>query len=136
MGLISDRKSRTKREKEAAAVAAAAAAYNKHMNLHNFHPSRGVKQQQQQQQQQLQQQGHPRGVYGPKVLPTNVPQKYPAGYYTTPASWSSHHHHHQHHNHNQQPKSQPNVDPRYQTWVAPSRKQPSLGQLVRLHIRV
>ena len=49
--------------------------------------------------------------------------KYPPGYYTTPvhhsSSWS----------HPGQPKYQPNVNPRYQTWVAP-RKQPSLGQLV------
>ena len=70
------------------------------------------------------------------------PQKYPPGYYTTPvnhtssnalyasnsrldrdnnnSSWS----------HPGAPKFQPNVNPRYQTWVAP-RKQPSLGQLVR-----
>ena len=58
-------------------------------------------------------------------------QKYPAGYYTTPvhhtsggsgnASWS----------HPGQPRGyNPNVNPRYQTWVAP-RKQPALGQLVR-----
>ena len=49
--------------------------------------------------------------------------KYPPGYYTTPvhhsSSWS----------HPGQPKFQPNVNPRYQTWVAP-RKQPALGQLV------
>ncbi len=89
-----------------------------------------------------------RGVFGPQVLPTNgngLPPiknnapKYPAGYYTTPvhsSSWggsaghlaSSYHHHHGHHP--SQPKFQANVNPRYQTWVAP-RKQPSLGQLVR-----
>ena len=71
-----------------------------------------------------------------------LPQKYPPGYYTTPvhhtsssalngcssridretnnSSWS----------HPGAPRFQPNVNPRYQTWVAP-RKQPSLGQLVR-----
>ena len=70
-----------------------------------------------------------------------LPQKYPPGYYTTPvhhtssnalnagsgrldrdnnnSSWS----------HPGAPRFQPNVNPRYQTWVAP-RKQPSLGQLV------
>ena len=49
--------------------------------------------------------------------------KYPPGYYTTPvnhsSSWS----------HPGQPKYSANVNPRYQTWVAP-RKQPALGQLV------
>ena len=59
----------------------------------------------------------PRGGSGAMV------PKYPPGYYTTPvnhsSSWS----------HPGQPKFQPNVNPRYQTWVAP-RKQPALGQLV------
>ena len=39
------------------------------------------------------------------------------------------------HHHKAQPKYQPNVNPRYQTWVAP-RKQPSLGQLVRRTPRI
>ena len=59
----------------------------------------------------------PRGGSGAMV------PKYPPGYYTTPvnhsSSWS----------HPGQPKFQPNVNPRYQTWIAP-RKQPALGQLV------
>ena len=49
--------------------------------------------------------------------------RYPAGYYTTPgpqsASW-----------HPAQPRHQQNVNPRYQTWVAPRKQQPHLGQLV------
>lgn len=57
----------------------------------------------------------------------NIVQKYPPGYYTTPvnhsSSWS----------HPGQPKFQPNVNPRYQTWVAP-RKQPALGQLVMIFL--
>ena len=62
--------------------------------------------------------------------------RYPAGYYTTPApgsqssSWSREHGHaHVQQIHPGQPRSQTNVNPRYQTWVAP-RKQPHLGQLV------
>jgi len=69
-----------------------------------------------------------------------LPQKYPPGYYTTPvhhtssnalnsstsrldrdnnnSSWS----------HPAAPRFQPNVNPRYQTWVAP-RKQPSLEKM-------
>ena len=51
--------------------------------------------------------------------------RYPAGYYTTPApqssSWSQ--------VHPGQPRPQANVNPRYQTWVAP-RKQQSLSSLV------
>ena len=95
---------------------------------------------------------HKRGIFGPQVLPTdanglpikNNAPKYPAGYYTTPvhsssgAGWVQQFNVHQYggggggggHHHPAQPKYQPNVNPRYQTWVAP-RKQPSLGQLVR-----
>jgi len=60
----------------------------------------------------------------PLATPRGIPgvPKYPAGYYTTPvnhsSSWS----------HPGQPKFSANVNPRYQTWVAP-RKQPALGQL-------
>ena len=96
-----------------------------------------------------------KGYFAPQMLPGQnvqsgrrvgggnmLPQKYPPGYYTTPvhhtsssalngsgsrldrdnnnSSWS----------HPGAPRFQPNVNPRYQTWVAP-RKQPSLGQLVR-----
>ena len=53
--------------------------------------------------------------------------RYPAGYYTTPAhqsSWA-------HQAHPGQPRHQPNLNPRYQTWVAP-RKQPHLNQLVSI----
>lgn len=99
---------------------------------------------------------HKRGIFGPQVLPTdanglpikNNAPKYPAGYYTTPvhsssgAGWVQQYNVHQYggggggggggsHHHPAQPKYQPNVNPRYQTWVAP-RKQPSLGQLVRI----
>ena len=53
--------------------------------------------------------------------------RYPVGYYTTPAhqssSWSAQ-------LHPGQPRHQPNVNPRYQTWVAPRKQQPHLGQLV------
>ena len=57
--------------------------------------------------------------------------RYPAGYYTTPApaqasSWSQAPGHALH---PAQPRPAANVNPRYQTWVAP-RKQPHLGQLV------
>ena len=59
----------------------------------------------------------------PSRTPGGMLPKYPPGYYTTPvnhsSSWS----------HPGQPKYQANVNPRYQTWVAP-RKQPALGQLV------
>ena len=60
----------------------------------------------------------------PSRTPGGMLPKYPPGYYTTPvnhsSSWS----------HPGQPKYQANVNPRYQTWVAP-RKQPALGQLVK-----
>ena len=59
------------------------------------------------------------------VGPAGGMMRYPAGYYTTPAapqSWA-------HHAHPNQPRHNPNVNPRYQTWVAP-RKQPHLNQLV------
>ena len=52
--------------------------------------------------------------------------RYPAGYYTTPApqsSWA------REGGHPGQPRHQPNLNPRYQTWVAP-RKQQSLSSLV------
>ena len=103
---------------------------------------------------------HKRGIFGPQVLPTdanglpikNNAPKYPAGYYTTPvgmgssgAGWVQQYNVHQFggggggggggHHHPAQPKYQPNVNPRYQTWVAP-RKQPSLGQLVRMKPRI
>ena len=135
MGLISDRKNKKKE------------AFKNNVNaggLGSFHPSYhhgGIP---------ISTQGHVKGglkkggIFGPQVLPGHghhamgrnrggsqpSPQKYPAGYYTTPvhhtsgnsgnASWS----------HPNQPRYNPNVNPRYQTWVAP-RKQPALGQLVR-----
>ena len=53
--------------------------------------------------------------------------RYPAGYYTTPnpqsSSWARENHH------PNQPRHQPHLNPRYQTWVAP-RKQQSLSSLV------
>lgn len=63
----------------------------------------------------------------PNRGPGSMVPKYPPGYYTTPnhsSSWS----------HPGQPKFHPNVNPRYQTWVAP-RKQPALGQLVMKRLR-
>jgi hypothetical protein len=113
MGLISDRKNKAKRDKEASAAAAAVAPIK---YPQNYHPAPAGK----------------RGLFGQsvgngqKALP-----KYPAGYYTTPvhhtSSWGLGGGGH----HPGQPKFQPNVNPRYQTWLAPPRKQPSLGQLVR-----
>ena len=54
--------------------------------------------------------------------------RYPAGYYTTPnpqsSSWAREGGHHPN-----QPRHQPHLNPRYQTWVAP-RKQQSLSSLV------
>ena len=119
MGLISDRKSKAaKREKEHH-------FYHSQHNL-NYHPVSGA--------QPVGYNGKNRKLYGPQVLPVGnnkqmLPQKYPAGYYTTPVNHSSSYNNH--HVHPSQPKYQPNVNPRYQTWVAP-RKQPSLGQLVRI----
>ena len=64
-----------------------------------------------------------KGVGGGKMV-----ARYPVGYYTTPAhqapSWTGQ-------SHPGQPRQQPNVNPRYQTWVAPRKQQPHLGQLVR-----
>ena len=63
------------------------------------------------------------GVGGGKMV-----GRYPVGYYTTPAhqspSWTQQ-------SHPGQPRHQQNVNPRYQTWVAPRKQQPHLGQLVR-----
>lgn len=145
MGLISDRKNKAKKDKNDAinGSSKSLAMYppptmhlHHHPAVHHHH----------------QQPGPPpskRGIFGPQVLPTNgngmpiknnVP-KYPAGYYTTPvhsssssASWGAGHHGYGHHP--AQPKYQPNVNPRYQTWVAPQRKQPSLQQLVRIVVVV
>ncbi len=142
MGLISDRKSRAKRDKDSGSlISGTKGGYQQHHyhqghhhnHYHNFHPA-GVG---------VVPPGK-RGIYGPKVLPTgSQTNKYPAGYYTTPVHSSSsagrvssNGEHYLRSNsqpgsiHPGQPKSQPNVNPRYQTWVAP-RKQPSLGQLVR-----
>jgi hypothetical protein len=64
------------------------------------------------------------------VVPAGGPgmMRYPAGYYTAPgpASWA----HTAHGHHASQPKMQPNLNPRYQTWVAPRKQQPHLNQLV------
>ena len=55
----------------------------------------------------------------------SYPGSYPAGYYTTPgpqsSTWGQH---------PAQPRHQQNLNPRYQTWVAPRKQQPHLGQLV------
>lgn len=117
MGLISDRKNKAKREKENAALLNGKGFLNHHPpNNNNL--------------------GGSRGIFGSQILSKNVSSgknlpKYPAGYYTTPvhsssSGWGSGGGHH----HPAQPKYHPNVNPRYQTWVAP-RKQPALNQLVR-----
>jgi hypothetical protein len=112
MGLISDRRNKAKKEKAENGLKVPSAGANKLLSKkglfggstsHMF-PISAVG-------------ASPRGGGG-------MPQKYPPGYYTTPAhmsssSWS----------HPGQPKYHPNVNPRYQTWIAP-RKQPALGQLV------
>ena len=101
MGLISDRKAKKQKEKE----------LEKLKNAQN------------------------RGMMVGKGGGPMMVGRYPAGYYTTPSphstSWSHNHHggSHQQLHHPAQPRQQPNVNPRYQTWVAP-RKQPHLGQLV------
>lgn len=108
MGLISDRKSKKQKEKEK--------EFEKLRNAQNAAKSaksplkKGM------------------GVVGPAG---GGPMKYPAGYYTAPASQSSwaHHAHHP-----AMPRAGPNVNPRYQTWVAP-RKQPHLNQLVSLGLK-
>ena len=100
MGLISDRRNKAKHQK----------------NAENSTPGQKLK----------------KGLFGGStshMFPMGTPRggnmvpKYPPGYYTTPvnhsSSWS----------HPGQPKYSANVNPRYQTWVAP-RKQPALGQLV------
>ena len=56
--------------------------------------------------------------------------RYPAGYYTTPAPQSSSWSHAHGQVHPSQPCPQANVNPRYQTWVAPRKQQPHLNQLV------
>ena len=56
--------------------------------------------------------------------------RYPAGYYTTPAPQSSSWSHAHGQVHPSQPRPQANVNPRYQTWVAPRKQQPHLNQLV------
>jgi hypothetical protein len=102
MGLISDRKGKSKKEKDV-----------QHKNGYPANVMMPTK----------------KGIFGPQVLPSAgqgghmmMAPKYPPGYYTTPA-------HHSSWSHPNQPKVNPNVNPRYQTWVAP-RKQPALGQLV------
>ena len=67
-----------------------------------------------------------KGVGAPGGGKMVVRYPYPAGYYTTPSPA-----HHQSPSHPGQPRHQANVNPRYQTWVAPRKQQPHLGQLVR-----
>jgi hypothetical protein len=110
MGLISDRKNKAKKEKESPV-----GGFKNGFSGGLMPPPK-------------------KGIFGPQVLPNPIqqgghrllPQKYPPGYYTTPV-------HHSSWSHPSQPKGNPNVNPRYQTWVAP-RKQPALGQLVILAI--
>ena len=117
MGLISDRKNKTSKNKDREhAVTGLNGSFHPHTN---YHISSGK-----------------RKIFGPQVLPNGnqkmVP-KYPAGYYTTPVNHrnSASNNKKTSYQHPGQPKYNPNVNPRYQTWVAP-RKQPSLGQLVRI----
>ena len=114
MGLISDRKSKAKKEKENSGGVVG--------GFKNGFSGGG-----------LMMSSSKKGIFGPQVLPAPLPgghrmlpQKYPPGYYTTPV-------HHSSWSHPSQPKGNPNVNPRYQTWVAP-RKQPALGQLVMRQI--
>ena len=105
MGLISDRKNKAKKEKESSLGGGFKNGFSGGLMM----PTK-------------------KGIFGPQVLPAPgghrmMPPKYPPGYYTTPV-------HHSSWSHPSQPKGNPNVNPRYQTWVAP-RKQPALGQLVK-----
>ncbi len=61
--------------------------------------------------------------------------RYPAGYYTTPAPQSSSWSHAHGQVHPSQPRPQANVNPRYQTWVAPRKQQPHLNQLVSREVK-
>ena len=65
-------------------------------------------------------------VNGPMLGDRPGGARYPAGYYTTPGPGQVSHQPH----HPGQPRSKTNVSPRYQTWVAPRKQQPHLGQLV------
>ena len=102
MGLIGDRKAKKQREKEKEIEKLKVAQSKAHSGL--------------------------KGVGGGKMVVARYPTTHPAGYYTTPAhhspSWTQQ-------SHPGQPRHQQNVNPRYQTWVAPRKQQPHLGQLVR-----
>ena len=104
MGLISDRKAKKQKEKEK--------ELEKLKNAQNRALS------------PLKKGGGGVALGGPMMV-----GRYPAGCYTTPAPQSSSWSHAHQQVHPSQPRQQPNVNPRYQTWVAP-RKQPHLGQLV------
>ena len=103
MGLISDKKSKKQKEKEK--------EFEKLKNAQNNNNKGGKN-------------GLKKGL----VVPPGGPgmMRYPAGYYTAPgpASWAHTAHH------PSQPKLQNNLNPRYQTWVAPRKQQPHLNQLV------
>ena len=117
MGLISDRKNKAKKEKESPSPVGG--GFKNGFSGGLMMPTK-------------------KGIFGPQVLPAPIqggghrmmppPNKYPPGYYTTPV-------HHSSWSHPSQPKANPNVNPRYQTWVAP-RKQPALGQLVNNNNRI
>lgn len=106
MGLISDRRNKAKQAKNESSSSSSSAGSKMKKGLFGGSSS------------------HMFPLASPNRGGSMVP-KYPPGYYTTPvnhsSSWS----------HPGQPKFHPNVNPRYQTWVAP-RKQPALGQLVNL----
>ena len=105
MGLIGDRKAKKQKEKEKEI---------EKLRVAGSKAQPGVK-----------------GVGGGKMVVARYPTSHPAGYYTTPAhhspSWTQQ-------SHPGQPRHQGNVNPRYQTWVAPRKQQPHLGQLVRRNL--
>ena len=109
MGLISDRKAKKQKEKEK--------ELEKLKNAQNKALS------------PLKKGGGGVALGGPMMV-----GRYPAGYYTTPTPQSSSWSHAHQQVHPSQPRQQPNVNPRYQTWVAP-RKQPHLGQLVSVSFK-
>lgn len=153
MGLISDRKTKARKEKAAAAAAEQLGLGPHHHHHHYHHAGKGYLN-----HHPLRPHSHAApGSNNPYNVPNNVP-KYPPGYYTTPVHSHSKGKNKQQqydnnnlkqHQHSNAPAHygsqmlhpssangkfhQSNMHPRgYQTWVAPQRKQPSLGQLVRL----
>ena len=99
MGLISDKKSKKQKEKEK--------EFEKLKNAQNNNNGKSKSPMK-------------KGLVVPAGGGGAGMMRYPAGYYTAPgpASWAHTAHH------PSQPKMQPNLNPRYQTWVAPRKQQP------------